>query len=72
MVRYGSADVHLNLCHRGVLIIWLVNDCNGLNLMDYRWTGQSVRRVRGCCKREKVSEVVFALPGFPSPNLKIS
>ena len=67
-----SADVHSNLRHRGVLILCLVNDCNGLNLMDYRWTGQSVRRVRGCCKREKVSEVVFALPGFLSLYFKIS
>ena len=30
-----------------MLILWLVNNCNGLNLMDYRWTGQFLRRLIG-------------------------
>ena len=38
------AEIHSNLGQSGVVILWMVNVCNGLNLMAYRWPGQSVRR----------------------------
>ena len=41
------ADVHSNLNHYGVVILQMVNGCNGLNLMAYSWSGQSLRRLIG-------------------------
>jgi len=41
------AEIHSNLGHSGVVILWMVNGCNGLNLMAYRRPGQSVRRHTG-------------------------
>ena len=38
------AQIHSNLDHSGVVILWMVNGCNGLNLMAYRRPGQSIRR----------------------------
>jgi hypothetical protein len=38
------AEIHSNLGHSGVVILWMVNVCNGLNLMAYRRPGQFVRR----------------------------
>ena len=38
------AEIHSNLDHSGVVILWMVNGCNGLNLMAYRRPGQFVRR----------------------------
>jgi hypothetical protein len=38
------AEIHSNLDHSGVVILGMVNGCNGLNLMAYRRPGQSVRR----------------------------
>jgi len=38
------AEIHSNLDHSGVVILWMVNGCNGLNLMAYRRPGQSIRR----------------------------
>ena len=41
------AEIHSNLDHSGVVILWMVNGCNGLNLMAYSWSGQSLRRLIG-------------------------
>ena len=38
------AEIRSNLDHSGVVILWMVNGCNGLNLMAYRRPGQSIRR----------------------------
>ena len=38
------AEIHSNLDHSGVVILWMVNGCIGLNLMAYRRPGQSIRR----------------------------
>ena len=37
-------EFYSNLGHSGVAIFWMVNVCNGLNLMAYSRPGQSVRR----------------------------
>ncbi len=38
------AEIHSNVGHSGVVILWKVNVCNGVNLMAYRRPGQSVKR----------------------------
>jgi len=39
------ADYHSNLRQPDVLILLMVNDCNGLDLLAYRWSGRSLRQL---------------------------
>ena len=45
------AEIYSNFTHSGVVIFWMVNGCNGLNLMACRRPGQSVGRHTGWAGR---------------------